>query len=111
MSTPKRPWTPGPWMAEGRLVYALEEYGYRRGETQYANRFTAGVQGGLSCPAPELDANARFIAATPDLYEALEALANAAVRLSNDDVYHVVADEVEAARSALAKARGEEVPR
>jgi len=41
-----------------------------------------------------------------DLLAACEALVKAASRLSDDDIYWVVADEVEAARAAISKAKG-----
>lgn len=53
--------TPGPWLMMGRTVYAL------RGGT---NRFDAYVQG-YDVQVGEIEANARLIAAAPDLLEAL----------------------------------------
>lgn len=50
--------TPGPWLVEGRTVYALNDDGY--------NRFSALVQDAHT-PGDELEANARLIAAAPDL--------------------------------------------
>lgn len=62
--------TPGPWMRDERLVYALESIGWRGREEQFRNRFSASVQGPTT-PADELIANAALIAAAPDLLKAL----------------------------------------
>ena len=57
--------TPGPWMiaeSDERFVYALNEKGF--------NRFCAQVQDAHT-DISELQANARLIAAAPELLEAL----------------------------------------
>lgn len=87
--------TPGPWLvASGTTtVYALNE-GF--------NRFTACVQG-VHILSSELEANARLIAAAPDLYEALKAI----VELDDGDkpdLWHFE-KEFEQARAAIAKAK------
>jgi hypothetical protein len=51
-------------------------------------------------PGPTSEANARLIAAAPDLLEALEAFLNEA------DEGHVSVDTDKAARAAIAKAKG-----
>ena len=79
--------TQGPWLVEGRAVYALNDDGY--------NRFSALVQDAHT-PGDELEANARLIAAAPELLEALECLL---------EMGHAKAGDL--ARAALAKARGE----
>lgn len=66
--------TPGPWLTEGNFVYALN------GEGKYAvNRFSASIQPGYTTDETrtkiaEMEANARLIAAAPDLLAALQAL-------------------------------------
>lgn len=70
--------TPGPWLLDGTCVYFLDWDGesyegrgkdYRR---QLSNRFWCSVQGTpRRIPEAELIANARLIAAAPELYEAL----------------------------------------
>lgn len=55
--------TQGPWIVEGRTVYALNEKG--------VNRFYASVQDAHT-NEDELKDNARLIAAAPELLEALE---------------------------------------
>lgn len=61
--------TSGPWLREDLTVYALEHHGWRKGVEQFRNRFDARPQG--YCPEEELLANARLIAAAPELLAAL----------------------------------------
>lgn len=58
--------TPGPWNLSGRTVYTLHRLAHME-----TNRWSAQVQGYVDCPAEEADANARLIAAAPELLEAL----------------------------------------
>ena len=55
--------TEGPWLRDGRMVYALNEDGF--------NRFCVGVQG-LHTPEAELIAVATLMQSAPDLLGALE---------------------------------------
>ncbi len=59
--------TPGPWMREKRIVFTLAHAGWRRGVEQFSNWFSAHVQGYGGVSPEELEANARLIAAAPDL--------------------------------------------
>jgi hypothetical protein len=102
--------TPGPWLiTPNGTVYALDETGS-------CNRFSVQVQGGFersrrgadlpTMPA-ELDANARLIAAAPDLLAACEAF----VRYDSDtdDDVHMMLNYAEALRltkAAIARATG-----
>lgn len=63
--------TPGPWMSTDRTVYALMHDGWKRGVEQFKNRFYASVQYDRECSEQEAVANARLIAAAPELLEAL----------------------------------------
>lgn len=54
--------TPGPWDLEERTVFALNDH--------FCNRFYATIQRGQGSMPEELDANARLIAAAPDLLDA-----------------------------------------
>lgn len=94
MSERREKFTPGPWVADGTTVYA--------------DAFKSGrnVYGAVACLAIGEDdtafqeiANAHLIAAAPDLYEALEGVLRVADRQTV---------EFDAARAALAKARGEQ---
>lgn len=92
----ERKHTPGPWMVEGRTVYALNEDGY--------NRFSALVQDAHT-PGDELEANAQLIAAAPELLEALEqfvAWVDAPCESAFSD------SQLASARAAIAKATGEQ---
>lgn len=103
--------TPGPWLIDqGSFVYALNENG--------TNVFWAHVQPGshadgyrkfTDTPKAEVEANARLIAAAPELLEALEwAMSsgrfNYVQRTSSNSGF---CDSVDKARAAIAKARGE----
>lgn len=88
--------TPGPWLAERQTVYALDE----RGEV---NRFSCNMQTGyrvhssfhkVRTDETEMAANARLIAAAPDL------LAFAQMILDESDYQY----QRDAARVAIAKA-------
>lgn len=83
--------TPGPWLVEGRTVYALNDDGY--------NRFSALVQDAHT-PGDELEANARLIAAAPDLLEALQSS-----KSLMESVGMQSSDEYQQASAAIAKAR------
>lgn len=56
---------------------------------------------------PQERADAHLIAAAPDLLAALEELVKEAKRLEWADNYWCISDEVDAARAAIAKAKGE----
>lgn len=68
--------TPGPWLLDGNVIYALDE-------TKTTNRFSAQVQGGyvrrdtrgrgndVRTPYPEIAANFRVMRAAPEMLEAL----------------------------------------
>lgn len=95
--------TPGPWvLTDGFTVYALDE-------TKSCNRFSTLINGGwVHRPSgstgalldrttdEELRANARLIAAAPDLLEALQRI----MAEDSEDCW-------QQARAAIAKARGE----
>lgn len=113
-------WTPGPWFCIETLVYALQDSfpaWYVEGKPQQVNRFDALVQGHF-CPHDEKLANARLIAAAPDLAEA------AVLQQAAEDAHagcehcrgasvlclrcYPLFDEARVKlRAALAKARGE----
>ena len=67
--------TLGPWLRDGRMVYALNEDGF--------NRFGASVQDPHT-PEAELIAVATLMQAAPDLLEALEAIKKEAYQQIRD---------------------------
>lgn len=98
--------TPGPWLLSdgGRTVYALTQYGF--------NRFWLSID---SCGRPTHDeagpeecrANARLIAAAPELLEALRGLSeviDAAIWGKPWQGYPHA--QMDAAKAAIAKAEG-----
>lgn len=97
-----RPWTPGPWLADGRDVTSV-----------------TGSRIATVANKPVTEANAHLIAAAPELYEALE-LAKATIRewhglgmlaISARELWELYQDspEMKAINAALSMARGEEV--
>jgi hypothetical protein len=93
--------TPGPWMVTtGReSVYALMNDPDR--PSVQINRFHANIQGAF-CPREEKEANARLIAAAPELFNALTEIV-ADLQFSKVQ-QHI--NLVKLARAALAKAKG-----
>lgn len=95
--------TPAPWFIEGKTVYALEHYGWKKGVEQFCNRFTVSIGRGQSNADGELEANARLIAAAPELLAACI-----------EFVRKVDAGEAKSTRSyeqmkaAIAKSKGEQ---
>lgn len=61
----------GKWIRVGRLVYALQHAGYRRGVEQFENRFSASVQPGRGVSEAEAERVAALMHAAPELLEAL----------------------------------------
>ena len=81
--------TPGPWEAQESTVYQIDGYGLCYVEGKRA------------------EADARLIAAAPDMKEALEGV----MRMTFEDLSAVESGEIiEAAVRSLAKARGEDWP-
>jgi len=96
--------TPGPWIADGNFVYALNE--------QQVNRFSLSLCKGYSdigrTSTEELAANARLIAAAPELLEVLERLYTDALdRGETTDFWDQEYDDWRAVRLVIAKAKGE----
>lgn len=96
------PHTPGPWEANGTYVRKILPSGYTLPITRVYNQRhgSPGVEPDMSLP--EAEANARLIAAAPDLLAALEKLLH-----ETDDGTQLCAREfAEAAHAAVAKAKG-----
>ena len=90
--------TPGPWR------WSQNPHGGARVETPRVGIADVLSRAGVPHPAQEsCAANARLIAAAPELLEALRGLVAEAKRLHVDDI---LGSSVDAARAALAKATG-----
>lgn len=115
-------WTPGPWeyvpSTEHHGPYVAAPFGGDVADCYVMSNPTllSERNGGKSRPIPHqaeaADANARLIAAAPELYEALEALLDAYMENAPSNpgpgFWDLDRDSaVIAARAALAKARGE----
>ena len=95
--------TPGPWLIEGRTIYSLMHHGWNRGVEVLKNRFWASCYHDRSVTDEEAEANARLIAAAPELLEALQ--------MFLDDYESSEGDAqscARVARAAIAKATGEQ---
>lgn len=123
-------YTSGPWTRDGLLVYALYQISAKQGA--WNNRFTAQIEyrQGCSgtgeiygCPIEEAQANARLIAAAPDLLEALERCEQILAFFTDEGNWRighaldansgsfcgtiVGSEAFTAARAAIAKAKGQ----
>lgn len=96
----KSQFTPGPWTAWGYTIYT--DAGLRVAQTWEQER--------CCLPTPTMEANARLIAAAPELLAALERLLESAEYLKEDSDsahgYHGEPESFKLARAAIAKAKG-----
>lgn len=105
--------TPGPWLREGKLVYALHHNGdYKDGKPFLVNRFSTSIQAYISQGGTieEAEANTNLIAAAPDLLEALQNLVmqeEAFTSESGIPLEDPIRQAVKKAKAAIAKAKGE----
>ena len=93
--------TPGPWLLDGDKICTSRDNEIAR-ITRYGAWLDAGTPYGLDNPIGH--ANARLIAAAPDLLAALEALIDDALALGLADS-HLSGSAIEA-RAAITKAKG-----
>lgn len=112
--------TPGPWLRDGTLVYALHDRSLPSGKVVQVNRFDATVHVGVGVPPEEAEANATLIAAAPTTHEAGERLIDAlnvafhiAAEYDDNRIYDelptsAVASAYFALRDSLRKATGEQ---
>lgn len=95
--------TPGPWIFDGDLVWAASIDGY------VANTRTEDMTSGENIAKrdalEQIEANARLIAAAPDLLDALKSIVMSA-EIGNAAILGPL---LVSARAAIAKATGEEV--
>jgi hypothetical protein len=97
--------TPGPWLREGRFVYALRDT-FFAGKPAKENIFDCCVQG-HGTPEEEKEANARLIAAAPELLKYLIIMTEL-VKLKFGHGDDLVYQEVKDAENVIAKAEGKE---
>lgn len=93
--------TPGPWLLDGDKICTNRDNEIAR-ITRYGAWFDAGTPYGLKNPIG--DANARLIAAAPDLLAALEVLVWQLDR--TDGLVEELESMVTEAKAAIAKAKG-----
>ena len=106
-------WTVGPYHRDGLTVYALQESGNRR--VPMVNRWCAHVQTAPGTPEAELVAVAALFQAAPDMAEALREIVRGTCEGFCKDYppgYYEEEMSIDCgackARTALAKARGED---
>ena len=93
--------TPGPWLIAESVVSRHAVTNMRRIRSK-----NEGLEHGAVCDVygiqdgSEASANARLIAAAPDLLEALQGIVSA------DDAHELTQKHIESARAAIAKATG-----
>jgi hypothetical protein len=97
---PGRKWTPGPWKIFRASNGAMLGIGVDRPADEDHAAGVTDAYGGLWGSGGEKEANARLIAAAPELYDALEHILDGALSLPR------FAEEE--GRAALAKAKGGE---
>lgn len=115
MTTKPATHTPGPWSVEESDPYIYIEtelFGDPPGGIAPGTYTVALLRDGFPVSSPDVvRANARLIAAAPELLEALERIANHEYRSDRRARGMVDVDEIESlkrtARAAIAKAKGE----
>jgi hypothetical protein len=102
---PSNTFTPGPWVVRGSVV----ETEVLQGQARPAGNFVADCDVSHFLPESERDANARLIAAAPDLYRALSLLMDQPtmnpLNMKPQQRANLWATH-EIARAALSKAKG-----
>ena len=66
--------TKAPWLKMEFGIYALQHYGWRKGEEQFCNRFSAQFSAGPGCTEDELRGYIDLAHAAPDMALVLEML-------------------------------------
>ncbi len=92
--------TPGPWEISADKYANFKNAVFGPDELKVADCGSSRLTG-------EVEANARLIAAAPELLEALERAADELKRAQNSNGSQWLVDEEAKARAAIAKAKGE----
>ncbi len=92
--------TPGPWQVSGNAVKAIAQVAYCGASGSWSNKGTQVIGD------DEAKANAILIAAAPDLYAALKMMTDRFLD-ANGSYGEYENETIDAANSALEKARGE----
>lgn len=110
----KTAWTPGPWEVCNSVdIYPVGDFDARYfiadcdPENAPIETLNSGENPDTDMTYQQVKANARLIAAAPELYEALEALSTFSGSFADPDDRERLNDMMAAGRAALAKARGE----
>jgi hypothetical protein len=98
--------TPKPWRNDGREIEPSRGHRVEYVEATNGDGFVAQVWTPSDGDASKRIANARLIAAAPDLLAACEAMV-AACELTDEAYYDTIDAATEQARAAIAKAKGE----
>ena len=98
--------TPGPWFHHGSHVFVDSRYQVCCGRGKHECCGEPDVAGDYGPIADTSENNAPLIAAAPDLYAALARMVDSVARSTSGDVCQT--SDLEDARAALAKARGEQ---
>lgn len=96
MSATEQKHTPGPWVVDGDVIRGDQQ---RNGSISVASMLDVSYPYGRRAGESK-HANARLIAAAPDLLDALKGL------LGITDFHELFGSKTEAARAAIAKATG-----
>ena len=93
------------WLKSDRLIYALQHYGWRKGEEQFCNRFSAQFSAGPGCTEDELRGYVDLAHAAPDMAEVLEMIAEDAdagtIKLTSGIRFWIDAALIKAGRKAV----------
>lgn len=102
--------TPGPWHVEPDIRVDKDLNGHPRGEQYIAGYDIVSEHGAVvGCEGIEGDgeANARLIAASPDLFEALVMLVDSADNVAHTYNTSLMDQAIDFARDTIRKAKGE----
>jgi hypothetical protein len=89
----KRPWTPGPWLLDGRSVYALQNNPRpRKNMPDMINRWFAGFQIHADVPVEEVESCAMLTSKAPEMAELLIRLVKSSTCFDIDTFHDLLLD-------------------